>query len=155
MTNVPRGTGPAWMLAALLASSGLTGSARAAAIVECVDAGGVAVLSSATTGPACLSAKASRVAKSDRSTVRLPSPAAFPTIDGATQRGRDTDRVRILRDELASEEGRLAALESTPRAPAERASAAPLGAATAAVADQLARTRENIRALQRELSGAH
>ncbi len=40
------------------------------------------------------------------------SPAAFPKVDRDTQRTRDSDRRRILEDELKSEEDRLARLRS-------------------------------------------
>ncbi|MFT4100227.1 MAG: DUF4124 domain-containing protein [Burkholderiaceae bacterium] len=36
------------------------------------------------------------------------SPAGFPKVDGATQKARDNDRKRILEDELAKEQTRLA-----------------------------------------------
>lgn len=39
-----------------------------------------------------------------------PSPSNFPKVDGATQRARDTDRRRILEDELRDKESRLAEL---------------------------------------------
>ena len=41
---------------------------------------------------------------------RAPSPENFPKVDGPTQKARDTDRRRILEDELAKEEGKLADL---------------------------------------------
>jgi Domain of unknown function (DUF4124) len=39
-----------------------------------------------------------------------PSPSTFPKVDGATQRSRDSDRRRILEDELRDKETRLAEL---------------------------------------------
>ena len=39
-----------------------------------------------------------------------PAPESFPKVDPATQRVRDTDRRRILDDELRKEEARLAEL---------------------------------------------
>ncbi len=39
-----------------------------------------------------------------------PTPAGFPRVDGATQRARDSDRKRILEEELATQQGRLAEL---------------------------------------------
>lgn len=38
------------------------------------------------------------------------SPTGFPRVDGATQRARDSDRKRILEEELAVQETRLAEL---------------------------------------------
>lgn len=136
----------------------------AATIVECVDAHGVAILTSSTTGAGCTDSNRRTVARVTGGVgtvaTRSPAPADFPRVDVATQRSRDSDRVRILRDELAAEEGRLAALESpSPPRPGE----AKIADATvrrptydpSALAEQLARTRENIRALQRELTGVH
>lgn len=40
-----------------------------------------------------------------------PGPAAFPKVDAATQRERDTDRRRILEQELANEQKQLAAAQ--------------------------------------------
>jgi hypothetical protein len=39
------------------------------------------------------------------------SPAGFPKVDGSTQRARDSDRRRILEDELHDKESRLADLK--------------------------------------------
>ncbi len=39
-------------------------------------------------------------------------PANFPRVDGDTQRARDSDRKRVLEDELKSEEDKLARLRS-------------------------------------------
>ena len=41
----------------------------------------------------------------------MPSPAGFPKVDGATQKSRDSDRRRILEDELHDKEARLADLK--------------------------------------------
>ncbi|MCC7059485.1 MAG: DUF4124 domain-containing protein [Burkholderiaceae bacterium] len=40
-----------------------------------------------------------------------PSPEDFPKVDVSTQRARDSDRRRILEDELRKEEGRLTELK--------------------------------------------
>ncbi|HET9664452.1 MAG TPA: DUF4124 domain-containing protein [Burkholderiales bacterium] len=40
-----------------------------------------------------------------------PGPATFPKVDAATQRERDTDRRRILEQELANEQKQLAAAQ--------------------------------------------
>ena len=158
--SAPRaGRGPvvgAVAVVALLAGAG-PGLGSAATIVECVDARGVAVLSSGSSGYACLNGRPtarSQPAERTSGAPRAAGPPDFPRVDAATQRARDGDRARILRDELASEEGRLALLESSPRPRAGDAVAGwPSSGSTNAVADQLARTRENIRALQRELAG--
>lgn len=139
-------------------------AASAATIVECVDARGVAILTSSTTGAGCTDANRRTVARVTGGigtvATRSPTPVDFPRVDVATQRSRDSDRVRILRDELASEEGRLAALESPPsphpgKAKIADATGRPTDDPSAAFAEQRARTRENIRALQRELAGVH
>lgn len=41
-----------------------------------------------------------------------PRPANFPRVDGETQRARDSDRKRVLEDELKSEEERLTKLRT-------------------------------------------
>ena len=43
-------------------------------------------------------------------TGRTASPSEFPRVDSATQKARDTDRRRILEDELKKEEAKLAGL---------------------------------------------
>ena len=166
MTRRPRlaGTGSnrtriATIAAWVASLAGLPLAASAATIVECVDARGVAILTSSTTGAACTSARSTaRFPAVGSATIanRAPTPADFPRVDAATQRGRDSDRARILRDELASEEGRLVALEAPPAASSARADAvvrSPAGPSRTALAEQLTRTRENIKALQRELAG--
>jgi len=40
-----------------------------------------------------------------------PTPSGFPKVDGATQKSRDSDRRRILEDELRDKEARLADLK--------------------------------------------
>lgn len=63
-------------------------------------------------------------------TVFAQSPA-FPSVDTATQVGRDTERRRILQDELATEERALAGAQNP---------------------DDAARHKANVAALQSELS---
>jgi chromosome segregation ATPase len=41
------------------------------------------------------------------------SPSDFPRVDGSTQKARDSDRRRILEDELRREEGKLSDLKKT------------------------------------------
>ena len=42
---------------------------------------------------------------------KQPAPSGFPKVDGTTQRARDSDRRRILEDELRDKEARLADLK--------------------------------------------
>jgi septal ring factor EnvC (AmiA/AmiB activator) len=42
-----------------------------------------------------------------RATPATPSPAGFPKVDGDTQKARDTDRRKILEQELATEQKNL------------------------------------------------
>ncbi|MEP6607859.1 MAG: DUF4124 domain-containing protein [Burkholderiaceae bacterium] len=85
------------------------------------------------------------------------SPASFPRVDGDTQRTRDSDRRRILEDELRGEEERLAKLRSDfnngePERRGDERNFALYRERTQHLQDDIARTENNVRALLRELS---
>jgi hypothetical protein len=67
-------------------------------------------LPSITTIPAPKSAPRANATGTSAPTTRTPSPEGFPKVDGPTQKARDSDRRRILEDELAKEEAKLTEL---------------------------------------------
>ncbi len=85
------------------------------------------------------------------------SPANFPRVDGVTQRTRDSDRRRLLEDELKSEEERLAKLKSEfnngePERRGDERNFALYKERTQRLQEDIARTENNVRALSREMS---
>ncbi len=52
-----------------------------------------------------------RAASSVTQTAAKSSPSDFPKVDASTQKARDTDRRRIIEDELKKEEGKLSELK--------------------------------------------
>jgi hypothetical protein len=85
------------------------------------------------------------------------SPASFPRVDGETQRTRDSDRRRILEDELRAEEERLAKLKSEfnngePERRGDERNFALYKERTQRLQEDIARTENNVRALAREMS---
>jgi hypothetical protein len=85
------------------------------------------------------------------------SPANFPRVDGDTQRTRDSDRRRILEDELRGEEERLAKLKSEfnngePERRGDERNFALYKERTQRLQEDIARTENNVRALAREMS---
>ncbi len=138
----------------------LATSTASAAIVECRDARGVPILSPAGEASACdLRAPGFRSTTTGGSRASLPTPPSFPRVSTEVQQKRDDDRQRILREELEAEKARMTRLERA----ATLSGTAPSGGATTSIvvpsaADveaQLSRTRQNVLAIQRELSGSH
>jgi hypothetical protein len=85
------------------------------------------------------------------------SPASFPRVDGDTQRTRDSDRRRILEDELRGEEDRLAKLKSEfnngePERRGDERNFALYKERVQRLQEDIARTENNVRALAREMS---
>ena len=85
------------------------------------------------------------------------SPANFPRVDGDTQRTRDSDRRRILEDELRGEEERLAKLKSEfnsgePERRGDERNFALYKERVQRLQEDIARTENNVRALAREMS---
>ena len=85
------------------------------------------------------------------------SPANFPRVDGETQRTRDSDRRRLLEDELRTEEERLAKLKAEfnngePERRGDERNFALYRERTQRLQEDIARTENNVRALLREMS---
>jgi hypothetical protein len=90
----------------------------------------------------------------DRATV---SPASFPRVDRDTQRTRDSDRRRILEDELKAEEDRLGRLRSEfnngePERRGDERNFALYQERTQRMREDIARVETNVGALRREIS---
>ena len=87
-----------------------------------------------------------------------PTPAAFPKIDPATQKGRDDVRRKVLFDELAAEEkllveARVAYAEGAPAAlPDERANVEKYRERIAKLRQTVGVHEKNIEALKKELA---
>lgn len=120
------------------------------AIVECTDARGVSILTSDADGSGCAGATRPTMRRTGRSSTASASPASFPRVDAATQRARDSDRASILKEELDREQRQLVVTEGRLRT---RLQAAVDGTDPSDLVALLARTRENIRAIQAELAG--
>lgn len=85
------------------------------------------------------------------------SPSAFPRVDGATQRSRDSERRGVLEQELGSEEAKLAGLRAEynngqPERQGNERNFQKYLDRTAALRDDIARTEANAASLRRELS---
>lgn len=76
------------------------------------------------------------------------SPANYPKVDGATQQSRDSERRRILEDELRGEEDRLARTRSELSAAEGRSDAA----RSQRLREDVARADANVQSLRRELA---
>jgi len=85
------------------------------------------------------------------------SPASFPRVDRDTQRTRDTDRRRILEDELKTEEDRLQRLlteynNGEPERRGDERNFALYQERTNRLREDIARTEVNVSALRREIA---
>jgi hypothetical protein len=93
-------------------------------------------------------------ARSDRPTV---SPASFPRVDRETQQARDSDRRRILEDELRAEEDRLAKLKAEynngePERRGDERNFALYRERVQRLQEDIGRSENNIGSLRRELA---
>jgi hypothetical protein len=84
-------------------------------------------------------------------------PANFPRVDDATQRARDSDRRRILEDELKSEQDRLQRLraefnEGEPERRGDERNFARYQERVARLREEIERAESNVASLQRELA---
>lgn len=85
------------------------------------------------------------------------SPASFPRVDGDTQRTRDSDRRRILEDELKGEEERLSKLKTEfnngePERRGDERNFSLYRERVQRLQEDIGRTENNVRALAREIS---
>lgn len=85
------------------------------------------------------------------------SPANFPRVDRDTQRTRDSDRKRILEDELKTEEEKLARLRfefnnGEPERRGDERNFALYQERAARLRDDVARVEANVNALRREIA---
>lgn len=85
------------------------------------------------------------------------SPASFPRVDRDTQRTRDSDRRRILEDELKAEEDRLARLRSEfnngePERRGDERNFALYQERIQRLREDIARVETNVGALRREIA---
>jgi len=89
-----------------------------------------------------------------------PSPAGFPKVDAATQKGRDDMRRKVLSEELATEEkllteSRAAYADGAPTAlPEERADVERYRARIAKLREAVNVHEKNIEALKKELAAS-
>ncbi len=93
-----------------------------------------------------------------RSAAAPPSPAGFPKVDAATQKGRDDMRRKVLSEELATEEkllteSRTAYADGAPAVlPDERADVERYRARIAKLREGINVHEKNIEALKKELA---
>lgn len=84
------------------------------------------------------------------------TPPDFPKVDSATQKARDTDRRRILNDEMKAEEEKLASLKKEfnngePERRGDERNYAKYQERVALMQENISRTEKNIEALRREI----
>ena len=95
---------------------------------------------------------------SARRTVTAPTPAGFPKVDSATQKGRDEMRRKVLSDELAAEgallaEARSAYADGAPTPlPEERANVEKYRERIAKLRQSVSVHEKNVEALKKELA---
>ena len=95
---------------------------------------------------------------SRKSAVAAPSPAGFPKVDSATQKGRDDVRRKVLGDELATEEkllaeARIAYADGAPAAlPEERSNVEKYRERIARLRQTIDVHEKNVEALKKELA---
>jgi hypothetical protein len=85
------------------------------------------------------------------------TPSEFPKVDSATQKARDSDRKKILQDELKAEESKLASLRSEyhngePERRGDERNAAKYFERVQKMGQDIASAEKNIEALRRELA---
>lgn len=138
--------------------------AQSGDIFVCVDDNGLKTFQNTGNVKGCkrmdvqpiLTVPASRqpAARPDRPTV---SPASFPRVDRETQQARDSDRRRILEDELRAEEDRLAKLKAEynngePERRGDERNFALYRERVQRLQEDIGRSENNIGSLRRELA---
>lgn len=96
-----------------------TGQAQQDSYYKCLDERGATTVTNVGNGKGCTKVnvdpvvipKAPNTPTGARSQAQAPTPSTFPKIDNATQKSRDSDRRRILEDELRDKEARLTDLK--------------------------------------------
>lgn len=80
---------------------------------KCVDERGNTTFTNTGAGKGCTKITVDPVVipSPKLSTTKAPTPPGYPKVDSATQKSRDSDRRRILEDELHDKEGQLANLK--------------------------------------------
>ena len=121
----------------------------------CVDESGRKTYTNATQGKGCSPVDVQPVAnvpapraQPRRAPAEAATPANYPRVESSTQKARDTDRKRILEDELRIEEERLARARSDLGEADKRADAP----RSQRLRDELARAEANVASLRREIS---
>ncbi len=89
--------------------------------------------------------------------VAATSPTAFPRVDSATQKNRDSERRGVLEQELQTEQGKLAALQAEynngePERQGNERNYQKYLDRVARLRDDISRSQANVASLQRELS---
>ena len=153
------------LLAGMFCSGVCAAAAPPDSIYMCVDADGHKTYQNSSDGNAChridgviASIPATDIGRGMRPRPSLSniSPASFPRVDVGTQRVRDSDRRRLLQEELRTEEERLNGLRSDLRRGSAGADA-PAGSSAdreqvQRLAEEIERTEGNIASLRRELT---
>jgi hypothetical protein len=96
----------------VLAIAAACGAARSQDITKCVDDQGHVVYGNVGSGKGCTKITVDPVViPSPRFPTKATTPAGYPKVDSTTQKSRDSDRLRILQDELHDKETQLADLK--------------------------------------------
>ena len=132
-------------------------------VYKCVEANG-SVLFTDTSRPGCkpldlpgaIPAPPRKAGAPRQAAAPAVSPAAFPRVDTAAQRARDSDRREILEDELRSEEKKLADLKrdfngGEPERNGSERNYAKYQERVGQMRDDIARAEKNVEALKREI----
>ena len=147
-------------LALLFAAAAMPVSAQT--IYRCTDAGGGMLISNAKVDKSCkavvISPDSTLPAPKGKASgvAGTPTPAGFPKVGEDTQKARDTDRKRILEQELVGEQR---SLEQAQRDLADQQTARGSESPSSKIdrlqpyRDRVAQHERNIIAIQKELSG--
>ena len=110
-----RTSSTALVVAVCLVAGSHCAQAQQGDIYKCVDDRGQPVYGNVGSGKGCTKITVEPVVvpklANPSKTSGSPTPGGFPKVDGTTQRARDSDRRRILEDELHDKEARLTELK--------------------------------------------